>query len=73
VREADPQFVADKENEDRTKGRKNKAGRMVSHIGRSRKDVSYRPAEDRTDNAEHDRPKDRHMNVHDRFGDRPGD
>jgi hypothetical protein len=73
VREADPQFVADKEDENRTEGRKNKTGRMVLLIGGSRKDVSYGPAEDRTDNAEHDRPEDRHMNVHDRFGDRPRD
>jgi hypothetical protein len=35
VRETDPQFVADKEDEDRTERRKNKPGRMVSHIGGS--------------------------------------
>jgi hypothetical protein len=73
VREADPQFVADKEDENRTKGRKNKTSRMVSLVCRPRKQVSYSRAENRTDNAEHDRPKDRHMNVRDRFSDRRGD
>jgi len=33
------------------------------------KQVSDRTADDRADNTQHDRPRDRQMHVHERFGD----
>ena len=63
------QLKANEENQDRSQRGKNEAGGMISIIGRARKHVGNGAAEDRSDDAEHDRPEDRHMLVHHRFRD----
>src|SRR5579864_2785699 len=67
------QLIANEENQDRTQCRKNEAGGMISFVFRTRKHVGDRAADDRSDDAEHDRPEDRHMHVHYRFCDNPRD
>ena len=60
------QLIADEENQDRTQRGKNKAGWMVSFVSWARKHVGHGTANDRSDDAEHDRPEDRYMHVHHR-------
>jgi hypothetical protein len=67
------QLVANEEEQDRTQRGENDASRMKSGIGRPRKHVGDRAADDRPDDTENDRPENRHVNVHDRFRDDPGD
>ena len=67
------QLIANEENQDRTQGGKNEAGGMISFVCRARKHVGNGAADDRSDDAEHDRPEDRHMHVHHRFRDNPRD
>ena len=67
------QLIANEENEDRADCGKNEAGGMISFISRARKHVRNGAAQDRSDDAEHDRPEDRHMHVHHRFCDNPRD
>src|ERR1700731_234948 len=67
------QLRANEENQDRAQGGKNEAGGMIAFIGRARKHVANAAAEDRSDDAEYDRPEDRHMHMHHRFRDNPGD
>ena len=66
------QFVANEENEDGAERGKKQAGGVISRICRTGKHVSDRAANDRTDDAEGDCPKNRHVNVHDRFRDNSG-
>jgi hypothetical protein len=63
------QPVADEENQDRAQCGKNEAGGMISFICRARKHLGNGAADDGSDDAEHDRPEDCHMHVHDRFRD----
>ena len=64
-----PQLVANEENQDRAERGKNESGRMVSLVSRAGKHVSNGTAEDRSDDAQHNRPEDRYMDVHHRFRD----
>ena len=63
------QLIANEENQDRAECGKNKPSGMISIICRARKHVRNGAADDRSDDAEHDRPEDRHMHVHHRFRD----
>ncbi len=67
------QFIANEENQDRAQCGKNEAGGMISFVCRARKHVGNGAADDRSDNAEHDRPEDRHMHMHHRSRDKPRD
>jgi hypothetical protein len=67
------QLKANEENQDRAQYGKNEAGGMISFVSRAQKNVGNGAAEDRSDDAEHDRPEDRHVNVHYRFRDNPRD
>jgi hypothetical protein len=69
----DIQLNANVENQDRAKCGKNEAGGMKSSGCRWRKHMGNGPADDRSDDAEHDCPENRHVHVHDRFCDDPGD
>jgi hypothetical protein len=53
----------------RAKRRKNNAGGMKTSAARTPKQMGDRPANDRPDYSEHDCPNNRHLHVHDRFGD----
>ena len=67
------QLMANEENQDRAQYGKNEAGGMIPLIRRARKHVANTAANNRSDDAEHDRPNDRNVYVHYRFGDNPGD
>src|ERR1700687_822784 len=67
------QLIANEENQDRAQCRKNEAGRMISFVCRAGKHWANAAAGDRSDDAEHDRPEDRRMDVHHRFRDNPRD
>ena len=67
------QFIANVEKQDRTQGGQNEAGGMISFVGRARKHVGDAAADDRSDDAEHDRPEDRYVHVHHRFRDNARD
>ena len=67
------QLKAHVENQDRAQCRKNEAGGMISFVFRTRKHVGNGTADDRSDDAEHDRPEDRYVLVHHRFRDDPRD
>jgi hypothetical protein len=67
------QLIANEENQDRTQCGKNEARRMISLVCRPRKHVGNGAAKNRSDDAEHDSPEDRHMDVHHRFRDNPRD
>src|SRR5579863_5013165 len=64
LRKMNLQLVASKENQHRAKGGKNEAGGMVSFVCRTRKHVGNGAAQDRSDDAEHDRPEDCHVHLH---------
>ena len=68
----DLQLNANVENQDRAKCGKNDPSGMKSS-GRRRKQVSNRTADDRSDDAERDGPKNRHVHVQHRFRDEPRD
>ncbi len=68
-----PQLIANEENKDRAERRENEAGGMIAFVFRARKHVGNGAADDRTDDAEHDRPEDRYVHVHHRFRDNPRD
>jgi hypothetical protein len=55
----DIQLIANEEKQDRAESGKNEAGGMITFVSRARKHVGNGAADDRTDNAEHDRPEDR--------------
>ena len=67
----DMQLKANVEDEDRAKCGKNDAGGMKSS-GRRRKQVSNSSADDRSDDAEHDGPENRHVHMHHRFRNNSG-
>ena len=60
------QLIANEENQDRAQCGKTDAGGMISLVCRARKHVGNGAADDRSDDAEHDRPEDRHVHVHQR-------
>jgi len=68
----DVQLNAKVKNQDRPKRGKNDAGGMKSS-GRRRKQVRNGPADNRSDDAEHDCPENRHVHVQHRFRDDPRD
>ncbi len=53
------QLKANEENQDRAQCGKNEAGVMISFVSRARKHMGNGAAEDRSDDAEQDRPEDR--------------
>ena len=67
------QLIANEENQDRAQCGKDEAGGMKSFVCRARKHVGNGAADDRSDDAEHDRPEDRYVLVHHRFRDNPRD
>ena len=69
----DIQLNANVEDQDRAKCGKNEAGGMISSGYRARKHVGNGTADDRSDDAEHDCPENRHVHVHHRFRDNPRD
>jgi len=69
----DMQLNAQVENQDRAECGKNEAGGVKSSRCRVRKHVSNGAADDRSDDAEHDCPENRHVYVQHRFGDDPCD
>ena len=69
----DMQLNAQVENQDRAECGKNEAGGVKSSRCRVRKHVSNGAADDRSDDAEHDCPENRHVHVHHRFRDDPRD
>ena len=72
TREMDVQLKADEKDENRAERGKNDTGGMKSSR-RRRKQVGNRAADDRSDDAEHDCPENRHVHVHHRFRDNPRD
>jgi hypothetical protein len=50
------QFIANEEDQDRAQCGKNETGRMISFVCRARKHVANAAADDRSDDAELDRP-----------------
>jgi len=66
------QLKANVEEEDRAECGKNDTGGMKSS-GRRRKHVGNSAADDRSDDAERDGPKNRHVHVQHRFRDEPRD
>jgi hypothetical protein len=60
------QLIANEENQDRAQCGKNETGGMISFVCRARKHLGNGAADDRSDDAEHDRPEDRHTHVHHR-------
>jgi hypothetical protein len=67
------QLIANEKNQDRAQCGKNEAGGMISFVCRARKHVGNAAAEDRSDDAEQDRPEDRDVHVHHRFRENPRD
>ena len=59
-----PQLIANEENQDGAKCGKNEAGGMISFIRRARKHVANAAADDRSDDAEHNRPEESDVDVH---------
>jgi uncharacterized cupredoxin-like copper-binding protein len=55
------QLIANEENQDRAPSvEKNEAGGMIAFVFGAQKHVGNAAAEDRSDDAEHDRPEDRY-------------
>ena len=65
------QLIANEENQDRAQCGKNQAGGMILFSCRTQKHVGNGTPKDRSDDAEHDCPEDRHVHVHHRFRDHP--
>jgi hypothetical protein len=63
------QLIANEENQYRSQCGQNEAGWMISFVCWARKHVANAAADDRSDDAEHDRPKDRYVHMHHRFRD----
>jgi hypothetical protein len=69
----DVQLNANVKNQDRAERRKNETGRMKSSGYRACKHVCNSAADDRSDDAKHDCPENRHVHVHYRFRDNARD
>ena len=73
VGKANLQLIANEENQDRAECGKNEAGGVISFVCRAGKHVGNSAADDRPDDAQHDRPENGHVRVHHRFRDNPSD
>ncbi|SPE18063.1 hypothetical protein SBA5_130002 [Candidatus Sulfotelmatomonas gaucii] len=71
LREMDFQLEANEENQDRAQCGKNEASGMVSLVLRAKNHVGNAAAEERSDDAKHDRPEHRQVLVHYRFREKP--
>jgi hypothetical protein len=60
-------------NQDRTQHGNSRAGGVILFVCRARKHVCNGAPQDRSDDAEHDRPEDRYVHSHHRFRDDPRD
>ncbi len=69
--EMDFQLEANKEDQDRAQCGKNEASGMISLVLRAKNHVANPAAEERSDDAENDRPEHRQMLVHHRFREKP--
>jgi hypothetical protein len=58
------QLIANEQDQDRAQCGKDEPGGMKSLVCRAGKHVANAPADDRSDDAEHDRPEERHVHVH---------
>jgi hypothetical protein len=67
------QFVADEQNQDRTQRGKNESGGVISFVFRAQKHVGKSAAEERSDDAENNRPEDCYVHMQHRFRDEPRD
>ena len=67
------ELEANVENKDRAQDGNDQAGAMIAFVRRSRKHVGNAAAQDRSDDAQHDRPENGHVRVHHRFRDNPRD
>src|ERR1700693_3210104 len=67
------QLKANEKNQDRAQCGKNETGGMISLGCRAGKNVGNAAADDPSDDAEHDRPENRYVHVHDVFRDNPRD
>ena len=67
AREMDAQFVANEQNNNCTQRREQDPGGVIAFVCRPREYVRHGPADDGTNNAEHDGPEDGHMDVHPDF------
>ena len=67
----DVQLMANEENQDGAQCRKNEASGMISFVLRAKNHVGNAAAEDRSDDAEHDCPKEGNVRVHHRLRDKP--
>lgn len=67
------ELIANEENQYRAECGKNEAGGMESRVCRARKHVANAAADDRSKDAEHNRPEHSHMHVHYRFRDKARD
>src|SRR5437016_12024599 len=67
-------FVPEPQHQQCAKNRNDDPGRMKlrARFG-TQKDVRHQPPDNRTDNAEDDRPQKTHVHVHERFRSPPGD
>ena len=59
----DIQLVGNEENEDRTQRRKDEAGWMIPFVSGAKEQVGNATAEERSDDAEDDRPNEGQMHV----------
>jgi len=58
------QFVANEENQNRAQRGKNESGGMKSFVPRAQEHMGKSAAEERSDDAENNRPEDRHVHMH---------
>src|ERR1039457_5611156 len=65
------QLIANEENQYCAQCGKNEASRMIPFVCWARKHVGNTATDDRSDDAEHDRPEDRYVHPPHRFRDTP--
>jgi hypothetical protein len=58
------QLVANEENQNRAQRRKNESGGMISFVPRAQEHMGKSATEERSDDAENNRPEDRHVHMH---------
>jgi len=67
------QLEANEEDQDRPQCGENEACGMVAFVFRAQQHVADAATQDRSDDAEYDRPDHRHVHVHHRLRDEPRD
>jgi hypothetical protein len=67
------QFVANEEKQDRPQCGENESGGMISFVLRAQKHMGKSAAEERSDDAENNRPEDRYVHMQHRFRYEPRD